>query len=155
MNLHSSLQSEPITHVDLSFYVEVEKGSTVREVIEKMQASHRKCALVMEHGKLVGIFTERDVLKKVVGNPGSMEDVIDNLMAADPVTIEAQTPVIQAIHLMNEKPYRYQPVVSGSGRVIGTLTHYALIKFVSDYFPEEIYNLPPDPHKVAAARDGA
>jgi CBS domain-containing protein len=155
MNLQSSLQTEPVTHVDLSYYVEVEGGSKVRDVIAKMQDRHRKCALVMDHGKLLGIFTERDILKKVVGKPGAMDDVVDNLMGADPVTIGAETPVLEAIELMTERPYRYQPVVSKSGRVIGTLTHYALVKFVSDYFPEEIYNLPPDPHSVTATRDGA
>jgi CBS domain-containing protein len=155
MNLQSSLQTEPVTHVDLSYYVEVETGTKVRDAIAKMQDRHRKCALVMAHEKLLGIFTERDVLKQVVGNPKAMDDVVDNLMARDPDTIDADTSVIEAIELMTDKPYRYQPVVSKSGRVIGTLTHYALVKFVSDYFPEEIYNLPPDPHKVAAERAGA
>ena len=155
MNLQSSLKTEPVTHVDLSLYVEVEKGSLVRDVIQKMQASHRKCALVMDHGKLSGIFTERDILKKVVGNPGTSEDVVDNLMTPDPVSIDSDTSVIDAIHLMTVNPYRYQPVVSKNGMVVGTLTHYALVKFVSDYFPEEIYNLPPDPHSIAAERAGA
>lgn len=155
MKLKQDLQTEPITRVDLSYYVEVEKGMKVRDVIEKMQASHRKCALVMERSRLAGIFTERDIMKKVAGHVEALDKPIDGLMVSDPETIGADTPVLQAIETMTAKHYRYMPVLGKSGNVIGTLTHYAMVKFVSDYFPEEIYNLPPDPDRFAVSRDGA
>ena len=155
MNLKQSIQTEPVTHIDLSFYVETEKGTEVREVIEKMQASHRKCTLVMDRGKMVGIFTERDILKKVAGAPETLSAPIDALMTPDPKTIDADTTVVHAAQIMTENPYRYMPVMNKSGHVVGTLTHYAIIKFVSDHFPEEIYNLPPEPDQIAKARDGA
>ena len=41
-----------------------------------------------------------------------------------------------------------------AGAVIGNLTHYAIIKYLSDHFPESIYNLPPDPEHVSKKRDG-
>ena len=155
MNLKQDLQTEPITHIDLSFYVEVEKGMPVRDVIEKMQASHRKCALVMDRGRMIGIFTERDVLKKTIDGHGVRERPIEELMTPDPETVDADLTVIRALQLMTAKPYRYMPVLNRNGVVIGTLTHYALVKFVSDHFPEEVYNLPPEPNRYAEHRDGA
>ena len=47
------------------------------------------------------------------------------------------------------------PVVNEHGFVVGTLTHYAIIKYISDHFPEHIYNLPPEPDQIAKARAGA
>ena len=155
MDLKYNLQTEPITHLDLSFYVETEKGTEVRDVIEKMQASHRKCALVMARGKMIGIFTERDIMKKVAGHPDALDKPVDALMAPDPKTINADTTVVHAAQIMTSNPYRYMPVVNRTGHVVGTLTHYAIIKYISDHFPEEIYNLPPEPDQIAKARDGA
>jgi hypothetical protein len=46
-------------------------------------------------------------------------------------------------------------VVDDAGAVVGNLTQYAIIKFLSDRFSKEIYNLPPEPELSARARDGA
>ena len=56
MDLKESIHTAPITQVDLSYYVETEHGTRAGDVVEKMKASHRKCALVMRHGRLIGIF---------------------------------------------------------------------------------------------------
>ena len=51
MNLNHSLHNDTVKHVDLSFYVEVQKDNRVGQVIAKMQDSQRKCALVMDQGQ--------------------------------------------------------------------------------------------------------
>ncbi len=155
MNLKDSLQTSPITHVDLSFYIETQKGTKVRDVLDKMKASHRKCALIMDRGQLIGIFTERDIMKKVAGKPESWDALIETQMTPDPETIDADMTVIRAAQIIASNRYRYMPVVNKGGVVLGTLTYYAIIKFISDYFPEEIYNLPPVPDHFATARAGA
>ena len=76
-------------------------------------------------------------------------------MTPDPLTLQSDTNTIEAIRFMSDKPHRYMPVVDAEGRVLGTLTHYAIIKYMSDHFPEEIYNLPPTPDHFASTRDGA
>jgi CBS domain-containing protein len=141
--------------VDLSFYVEVEKGNKVDHVISKMQANQRKCALVMDRGQLMGIFTAHDIARRVIDQPGVANQSIEEIMTSDPLTLNSDVKLIEAIQFMGDKPHRYMPVVDAEGRVLGTLTHYAIIKYMSDHFPEEIYNLPPTPDHFASARDGA
>jgi len=155
MNLRTSLHTDTIKHVDLSFYVEVEKGNKVGHVIAKMQTSQRKCALVMDRGKLIGIFTGHDIARRVIDQPEVADKPIEDVMAAAPLTLTPDLKLIEAIQFMGDKPHRYMPVVDSEGRVLGTLTHYAIIKYMSDHFPEEIYNLPPTPAHFASARDGA
>jgi predicted transcriptional regulator len=155
MNLRNNLHSDTIKHVDLSFFIEVQKGLKVRHAIEKMQASQRKCALVMDNGSLLGIFTNHDIARKVLDQEGMDDQTVENVMTADPLTLKADMKIIDAIKIMGEKPYRYMPVINDEGLVLGTLTHYAVIKYISDHFPEEIYNLPPVPDHFAQARDGA
>jgi CBS domain-containing protein len=141
--------------VDLSFYVEVEKGNKVDHVISKMQANQRKCALVMDRGQLMGIFTAHDIARRVIDQPGVANQSIEEIMTSDPLTLNSDVKLIEAIQFMGDKPHRYMPVVDAEGRVLGTITHYAIIKYMSDHFPEEIYNLPPTPDHFASARDGA
>ncbi|MDA0711986.1 MAG: CBS domain-containing protein [bacterium] len=155
MNLRTNLHSDSIKHIDLSFFVEVPKGMKVRVAIEKMQASQRKCALVMDNGTLLGIFTNHDIARKTLDQPGVANQTVDSVMTKNPLTLNADMKIIEAIKLMAEKPFRYMPVLGSEGQVLGTLTHYAVIKYISDHFPEEIYNLPPVPGNYAQARDGA
>jgi predicted transcriptional regulator len=155
MNLKDSLQKVPITHVNLSFYIETEKGTKVGAVLDKMRASHRKCALVMDHGKLIGIFTERDIVVKVAGKLDVVQKPIDELMTPSPITMDAGVTVVEASRHIASTPHRYIPVVNKEGVVLGTVTYYAIIKYISDYFPQEIYNLPPVPDLYATSRDGA
>jgi len=155
VNLRTSLYTDTVKHVDLSFYVEVEKGNTVGHVITKMQTSQRKCALVMDQKTLIGIFTGHDIARRVIDQPDVLDLTIEAMMTADPLTLASDLKLIEAIQFMSNKPHRYMPVVDSEGRVLGTLTHYAIIKYMSDHFPEEIYNLPPTPEHFASARDGA
>lgn len=155
MNLRHNLHNDTIKHIDLSFYVEVEKSAKVRHVIAKMQTSQRKCALVMDQGKLIGIFTAHDIARRTLDKEGVSDKPIESIMTPNPITLNADLKIIDAIKIIGEKAYRYMPVISSEGQVLGTLTHYAIIKYISDYFPEEIYNLPPEPDRFAQARAGA
>ncbi len=155
MELKVDIRTALITQVDLSYYVETEKGTRAGDVLEKMKASHRKCALVMDHGRLVGIFTERDIMKKVARDPQSSDAPIENLMTPNPETIDADTNILDATRVIASNRFRYMPVTNEKGKVLGTLTYYAIIKYICDYFPQEIYNQPPVPDVFAKARAGA
>jgi CBS domain-containing protein len=76
-------------------------------------------------------------------------------MTRQPETVRPEDPVAEALKLMTAGHYRNVPVVASDGTLCGILTHAAIIKFLSDRFPQEIYNLPPEPELAAKARDGA
>ena len=137
------------------FTSKYKKDNSVDQVIAKMQNSQRKCALVMDRGKLIGIFTAHDIARRVIDQSEVINEPIETIMTPDPLTLQSDTTLIEAIRFMSDKPHRYMPVVDAEGRVLGTLTHYAIIKYMSDHFPEEIYNLPPTPDHFASARAGA
>jgi CBS domain-containing protein len=94
-------------------------------------------------------------MRKVVDNPATWNAPIENLMTPNPITVNSNDPAYKALALMDEKHFRNVPVVDDTGQVIGNLTHYAVIKYLADRFPESVYNLPPDPDAVASNRDGA
>ena len=127
----------------------------MREALVRMRRSRVSAILVQNGNGLIGIFTERDVLLKVADNPSALDQVVDDLMTADPQTVTSDTSVGRALQLMNAGDYRNVPVRDQSGAVIGNLSQHAMITFLTDHFPREIYNLPPDPEMIPTTREGA
>ncbi len=148
------LQHERVKHLDLTQYSQVESGTTVGETVNKMRAEHRNCALVTQKGKLVGIFTDRDVLHKVVSSPDAWNKPVDEVMTPNPFTVTEDDKAETALLEMNKRHFRNVPVLDSNGHVVGNLTHYALIKFYADQFPEALYNLPPNPNQISDSRVG-
>ena len=96
--------------------------TTVRAAAGLMADGRCGSLLVMDGGRLLGIFTERDLLNRVVGagrDPGRTR--LAEVVTRDPDTIGADEPIIAAIRKMDEFSYRYLPVLDG-GRVIGVIS---------------------------------
>ena len=155
MSLERDLQSEQVIHLDLSGFTEVESGTTTRATVDLMQQNGHNCALILQEGAIKGIFTDRDVLRKVVDAPAVWDGPIDTVMTPNPVTVHASDPADKALQIMDDHHFRNVPVLDNDGQVIGNLTHYAIIKYLADRFPESVYNLPPDPDSVPEGRAGA
>lgn len=156
MSLENSLKQEQVIHLDLNRFSAVEVGTTVAETVRKMRNADHHCAIVHnEEGDLVGIFTDRDILSKVVDAPEMWDKPIEQFMTSSPITVDSMDPAYKALALMDSKHFRNVPVVDQNGVIIGNLTHYAIIKYLSDRFPESVYNLPPHPDRVSRNRDGA
>ena len=155
MSLEHDLQQEQVIHLDLSQFTAVKAGTTVRDTVEEMRKSGHHSAIITKDGSLAGIFTDRDLMQKVVDIPESWEHPIDTVMTPNPITVNSTDPADKALALMDEKHFRNVPVVDEKGQVIGNLTHHAIVKYLSDRFPESVYNLPPDPDAITSNRDGA
>lgn len=155
MSLESDLQQEKVIHLDLNRFTTVESGISVKATVKEMRANSHHCAVILDNGALVGIFTDRDILIKVVNAPEVWDQPIDEVMTPSPFAVNSKDKADKGLSLMDEKHFRNVPVLNEQGEVIGTLTHYAIIKYLADHFPESIYNLPPDPDQITRARDGA
>jgi CBS domain-containing protein len=148
MKLLDTLQHEPITSLDLSYYITVATDTPVREVVQALRQSKRNCALVLRDEQLVGIFTDRDVLRKVVDHPEIWDRPIETVMTPNPEALDEKATAAEALALMKRLHVRNVPVVRSSGEVVGNFTPYAIVRFLADTFPVTIYNRPPDPKRV-------
>ncbi len=154
MRFKYDLQHDQVIHLDLSRFSTVESGTTVKNTVEKMREENHNCTLITKGGTLIGIFTDRDILHKVVTVPEVWDAPIDTVMSKSPFTVNRSDEAQAAVTLMNEKRFRNVPVVDNNNRVAGNLTHLAIIKYVADQFPEAVYNLPPEPDRVSQHRAG-
>lgn len=154
-SVEKQLLDKPVGQLNLSDFCLVTADTTVRETVERMRATKQNCAFVVgEHTRLLGIFTDRDVLRKVVNHPDTWEQPVSSVMTYRPDHVQPSASTREAMRLMLEHHYRNLPVVSATGTVLGNVTHFSVLKFLTDHFPQEVYNLPPDPTNYASQRDG-
>ncbi len=155
MKVERDLQEVKIAHLDLTDFATVPQGTKVGQVLKLMRQKRLSAVLIVGQEGLVGIFTERDVLTRVADDLASWEQSVDNYMTPDPKTALPEETVGQVLRFMNAGHYRNMPVLKEDGEPLGNLTHHALIRFLTDQFPHEIYNLPPDPDLIPRTREGA
>jgi CBS domain-containing protein len=114
-SLERSVMEDDISQLDQEF-LGVPPGTSVLEVIAKMKAAGLGCALVMDEGKLVGIFTERDLLNKLTGKSASSPSTaVKDLMSANPETLDETDSVATALNRMSMGRYRHIPVRKADG----------------------------------------
>jgi signal-transduction protein with cAMP-binding, CBS, and nucleotidyltransferase domain len=154
MSLNEELQTEQVSHLNLTKFSRAESGTLVRAALDQMRQDKSYVCLVTAGNRLVGIFTERDVLRKVVTAPETLDEPIDNVMTQNPITVTPQTPAAEALWLMEEHHFRNLPVVGEDGAVIGNMTHAAIINYLGARYPVEVLNLPPDPDQFPRKPEG-
>ena len=101
----------------------------VTECVRLMTADKIGALIVMEGGRLIGIFTERDALNKVLAgglDPGNTK--VSEVMTRDPYCISPTTTVGDAMQLITKRRFRHLPIVD-NGKVLavvssGDLTHW-------------------------------
>jgi CBS domain-containing protein len=106
----------------------VEPGLRLTEVADRMVARDVGAVLVLEDERLVGILTERDILRAVAGGLDE-ETVVADWMTRDPETMEPDEPIRQAAVLMIHGGFRHLPIVEGD-RVVGMLSIRDLMRVV-------------------------
>lgn len=104
--------------------VTVKPQSTVWEAVVKMdKLGIGALPVVDEYGKLVGIFTERDLLRRVVARKKDPETtLIRDVMTPSPLTVSPDEPIEVAKQLMAKIKARHLPVVDSEGRLIGIVS---------------------------------
>jgi CBS domain-containing protein len=90
----------------------IDAGAGIDEAVRLMQGDGVDCLLVTDAGKLVGIFTDRDAILKVAGQPTAGRTIGD-VMTRDPVILRSGDPVAVAIHKMAVGGFRHVPFVKG------------------------------------------
>lgn len=158
MSLRQELGAEQVRHLDLNGYCLVESGTSVRETLDQMRAIKGHSALIVSETandrKLVGIFTERDVLRRVAGHPETLAEPIDNVMTPQPVTVLPDTLAADALWLMNDHHFRNLPVIDRQGAVLGDMTFASIIQYLAARYPVEVLNRTARPEQFPRKAEG-
>jgi len=105
--------------------------ATVGEAIRTMLDRNVGALLVVDDaGKLLGIFSERDLLTKAASDPDYAARPVRAFMTADPETVRLTDPLAFVLHKMDGGGYRHLPVVQ-DGRVLGMLSVRDMLRHIT------------------------
>lgn len=155
------LLQEPLTLLPSRPPLVLSATATVKEAMQAMKRRHRGCVLITQDGTirspLVGIFTERDVLLKIIDsgrNPATVE--LGAVMTQEPESLSIDAKLAWALNMMSVGGFRHLPVTDERGWPAFILSVRDIVEFLVESFPAEILNLPPDfGRKKVRSRDGA
>ena len=155
MTVEEALRSELLRAVQASEPRFVQSGTSLAETLDIMREGGVDAVLVCRGDRLVGIFTERDVLDKLFGSDLDQSQPIDRLMTRDPKVLSLDDTLGDAIQLMTEHGYRHLPLLDEKGCRAGMIAAKDIIKYVAEHFPAEVVNLPPSLDQKFTAPEGA
>jgi len=157
----AELLREPLTALPVQRAITVSPNDTVTDAMRAMQREHRGCVIVTDDGttrsKLTGIFTERDVLFRIVDrgrNPAALP--VGEVMTPNPETLSVRSSVAYVLNKMSVGGFRHVPVVDDEHRPAFVISVRDVVTFLVDAFPREVLNLPTEPGVAQQrAREGA
>ena len=154
--LRGALLTETIRVLAPHVPLAVRPETTVRDAIREMNQRHVGCAMVVDQaGKLVGIFTERDLLTKVVGHDKDPRTtLIGDAMTRNPETLGLDDGLAFALNRMSVGGFRHIPLVDSNHKPVGLISVRDLIGFIVSLYPRSVLNLPPDPGLETSRMDG-
>ena len=119
--------------------------ATVTEAAHGMLRARQAAVLVVDaRGRLTGIFTERDLLTRVIGRGIDPKvTALSAVMTPNPEVLSLRDRVAYAVHCMSVAGYRTVPLVDADGKPVGIVTVSDVIRWLANLFPSTVLNLPP------------
>lgn len=126
--------------------ITVQIHTPLSEAVHLMQTKRIGCVLVTSHDKLLGIFTERDVLKKILGAAFDLRQTpISDVMTINPQALNEDDTIAYALNFMDLGGYRHIPIVNDAFEPVGLVSVKDIVSYFVQHFADEVLNLPPHP----------
>ncbi|HNF09530.1 MAG TPA: CBS domain-containing protein [Pseudomonadales bacterium] len=128
----STIMSSPVVTVHLD-----DRLSAVREIFSRTRFHH---LIVVEHGKLFGVVSDRDLLKAISPNIGkgaerdadtaTLNKRVHQIMSRKPIFLQEESSVLDAIRLFDEHAVSCIPIVNPDNTPVGILSWRDIIKAI-------------------------
>jgi 2-oxoglutarate ferredoxin oxidoreductase subunit beta len=126
------LTDQALSELNPAVPITIDGDASLAKAIRQMNAHNIGCLLVTdERDKLMGIFTEADVLMRVVGLVDDLTTAkVVDYMTADPVALTADLPIAHALHVMSLHGFRHLPLVDENNRPEGIISFRDVVHFI-------------------------
>ncbi len=121
-----------IKYIMTTKLVTAEPTETVLTVTNRMKENHLGAILIVEDDKLAGIFSERDLLTRVVSaNKDPNTTPMSEVATLDPIAVLETTNVKECAEILEEKNFRHLPIVNAEGKLTGVISSRDFFKYVT------------------------
>jgi CBS domain-containing protein len=152
--LGEAILGAPIRMLEPRLAVTVAPDTPIAESIRLMLDQRIGALLVVSEGKAAGIFTERDVLRRVVKGGVDQGRPVREVMTPDPESLGLDDGIAFALNRMIVGGFRHIPIVDDTGAPKAVLSLREVVAFIVSLLPHRFLNLPPEPIHEARSADG-
>lgn len=138
--VEKGIMNDPIGDLIPPDPLKVAPETPVRKVVHEMIERDRNCALVVDKGTMVGIFTERDVLLNMADRFDELADrPVQEFMTRDPERLRPTDPIAFGLNRMLVGGYRHVPI-QRSGNALGVVSVRHIVAYLQERYPEVVHH---------------
>lgn len=153
-DLRELFTTTTVSELAISQVPALDAGQTAEQAAIAMRAVSHGSALVMDGDRLIGIVTERDLLK-LIADDARVRAPLREVMTSTPQTVSQDATLLEAVRWMDRGGYRRLPVVDGDERPIGIVDVKSVVSFLVDQMPSTVYNQASADLSSVRQREGA
>ena len=128
---------------------------TLKDALDLMHTERSGYIVIAdEHSKVVGMFTEREVLMNVMKPGVDLNDPVEKYMRKDIHSLKKTDTVGKALDFMDKFGIRHVPLEDDFGQVCGILSIRTIVSFLAELFPTGVLNLPPQADQLHDMAEG-
>lgn len=133
--LERAFAEDCVAEIESKPYLQISPYAPVSEAVEMLHETGLSCLLVVEGDRLVGIFTERDVLEKIVEQYTRHSSApVMNFMTTDPTIIFDTDPSAAAAAAIAVAGHRHVPVLDMDEKIQGVVSPRRVFSFIEQHF---------------------
>ena len=148
------LKDKKIYQVVNAKLVQAPPNLSIGDAIKLMQEQRSGYIVVSKGKKVVGMLTETDVIRKVLEKNISLSRPLSDFMSDHPEALNIKDSVGTAIDMMGTKHFYHIPLVNDKNELVNVISVRTLIRFLAEFYPTEIYNLPPKHDQIMHTPEG-
>ena len=143
---YSAITTESVRSLEPAKPIALAPQDSLMQAIALMQARKIGAIVVLDQQRPVGIFTERDVLVKVVSKVDNLDEaLLKDYMTPNPVCLRNDDSIAYALNQMTVGGFRHVPIVDLDGSVTGIISVRDIAEYMASLVPSEVYNIRPQP----------
>ncbi len=127
------MMEKPVAEVlSKNSFLHVLPSDSVEKIVLILQKEKQSSLLVIQHDRLLGIVSKRDLLRRTIGNETKLSHLKAlDVMTANPEIVRAADPLSFAVNKMAMGGFRHLPVLSEEGNPIGVISIQDVLSYLS------------------------
>ena len=146
LELREAILDAEIGAIESPPAISVPPTMSIRDACRLMIDKRIGALLIAEGDHIVGIFTERDVLSRVVVSSVAHDAAISTVMTKNPEALGEHDGIAFALNRMIVRGFRHLPIVDAAGHPRGVLSVRGVVGYIVSVLPGRVLNLAPEPH---------
>ncbi|MCA9074172.1 MAG: CBS domain-containing protein [Planctomycetaceae bacterium] len=136
--LEAALDSRAVSELQAQPCEIISADTTVADAVGQLAHLHHASLLIERDGKLVGMFTDRDLLDRVVLEYEACKDQpVSSVMTSDPVYVRETDSPAAVLAIMAVSGFRHVPVLAGDGAITGIVSPRRITEFLLEHSSPE------------------